>query len=59
MLKLKNCGKEIARINSNHRMTVDEVIEAIGGIYIVPCNCTDENVKINGKMYHYEELEVE
>lgn len=29
MLKLKNCGKEIARINSNHRMTVDEVIEAI------------------------------
>ena len=58
MLKLTNCGKEIATINCNHRITIDEAIELVGGRYVMPLNCTDEDVEINDKMYYYEDLEM-
>lgn len=44
----------IATLTTNRSMTLDEIIEAVGGT--IHNDREDENVEINGNWYYYEEL---
>lgn len=56
--------EELGSFCTNRRVTVDEIIESIGGEIIDDMNDDrfsedGDNVLVNGKRYWYEELEVE
>lgn len=52
----KTSGETVARIITNHSMTIDEAIRLVGEIYD---DENDENVLINGKWYYYENLDMD
>ncbi|MFR8974509.1 MAG: hypothetical protein ACLVG9_00710 [Eubacteriales bacterium] len=48
-------NEEVATINTNRSMTLDEAIELVGEV--IP-EAENENVVIDGKEYYYEDLEM-
>ncbi len=51
-------GETIAEIITNHSMTLEEAINLVGEITTQE-NAGDENVEIDGKMYFYDDLDME
>ena len=47
----------VAKILTNHSMTLDEAINLVGEI-INPENPWDENVLIDGNWYYYDDLDL-
>jgi hypothetical protein len=52
----KSTGETIAKIITNHSMTLDEAIELIGEIHP---DQMDESVLIGGEWYYYEDLDLD
>ena len=48
-------NEEVATINTNRSMTLDETIELV--VEVIP-EAENENVVIDGKEYYYEDLEM-
>lgn len=51
-------GETIAEIITNHSITLEEAINLVGEITTQE-NAGDENVEIDGKMYFYDDLDME
>lgn len=49
-------GETVATIITNHSMSLDEAIQLVGEIYP---STEEENVEIDGKMYYYDDLDMD